>query len=151
MNQVLDIMKVQMLLSGTTGAKSYLLVSVFERLMNAIPGLPLQSCCRRKVKHIAPQNKEIKAEILFERQKEDKKAPTFFQNRMDAVIHSVSKVPAIRHLLGITHHDYLPYEFDSIMIEPDLYFQLIDMKHSEGNIEALKFRLFCYEIRQHDG
>lgn len=142
---MLEIMKVQMLLSGTTGAKSYLIVSLFERIMNMMPSLAyFETCCRRTRKHVPPPNKEIRAEILFERQKEDKKAPTFFQNRMDAVIHSVSKVHSIRHLLGITHHDYLPYEFDSIMIESDLYFQLIDVKHSDGNIEAMKFRLFCY-------
>jgi len=45
----------------------------------------------------------------------------------------------------LTHHDYLPYEFEAIKIDVDLYFQLLDIKHNEGIIESLKFKLFCYE------
>jgi len=148
-SQFLDVMKVQMLMAGTAGAKSYVAVSLFDRIMSSFPlwSTYFSTCSRRSRKTEVPvPNKEIKAEIRFERQKEEKKSSsTFFQNRMDAVIHSVSKVPAIRHLLGITHHDYLPYEFDPIMIDADLYFQLLDIKHSDGNIEAMKFRVFCYD------
>jgi hypothetical protein len=63
---------------------------------------------------------------------------------MDAVVHSVSKVPTISHLLSITHHDYLPYEFQPIKVDNDIYFQLLDIKHAEGNLEGLKFKLFCF-------
>jgi hypothetical protein len=153
MNQQLtDLLKTQMVLSTGGGAKTFIAVSLFEKLLTTLPywGSYFNvSCCRRGSRHPEnppPPNKEIKAEILFERQKEDKKSqPTFFQNRMDAVIHSISKVSSIRHLLSITHHDYLPHEFEAIKIDNDMYFQLLDIKHSEGTIEGLKFKIFCYE------
>ena len=152
MNQQLtDLLKTQMVMSGLGGARSFMIISLFERLLHSFPSWStyVMNVCRRTPKHPErppPPNKEIKAEILFERNKEEKKGQsTFFQNRMDAVIHSVSKVPSIRHLLAITHHDYVPHEFDPIMIETDLYFQLIDIKHAEGTIEGLKFKVFCYE------
>jgi len=152
MNQHLtDLLKTQMVLGVGGGARSYVVVSVFDKIIQTFPAWSgyLFSFCRRhnrNPENPPPPNKEIRAEILFERHKEDKKnQATFFQNRMDAVIHSVSKVPAIRHLLSITHHDYVPYEFDPINIDSDLYFQLLDIKHAEGTIEGLKFKIFCYE------
>jgi hypothetical protein len=149
-SQVADLLKTQMMLGSGGGAKSFIIVSLFERLVYFFPQLSafLFSSCRRKQasSEPPPPNKEISAEILFERNKEEKKStPTFFQNRMDAVIHSVSKVPSICHLLAITHHDYVPHEFSPIKIDVDLYFQLLDIKHSEGNIEGLRFKIFCYE------
>uniref|UniRef100_A0A6C0JIH1 AAA+ ATPase domain-containing protein n=1 Tax=viral metagenome TaxID=1070528 RepID=A0A6C0JIH1_9ZZZZ len=149
--QIVELLKTQMMLSSGGGAKSFIIVSLFERLVQSFPqwsGFLFAGCRRKQTKpeNLPPPNKEISAEILFERNKEDKKStPTFFQNRMDAVIHSVSKVHSIRHLLAITHHDYVPHEFDSISIDNDLYFQLLEIKHSEGTIEALKFKIFCYE------
>jgi len=146
--QFMEIMKFKLLMDGFSGAKSYVFVSLFDRIFATSPlWYSYFTWCQRRNRKIPPHpNKEIKAGIQFERQKEEKKnSSTFFQNRMDAVIHSVSKVSVIRHLLGITHHDYLPYEFDPIMIDTDLYFQLMDIKHSDGNIDALKFRIFCYE------
>ena len=101
-------------------------------------------CCRRRI--YTP--KDVKCEILFERYKEEKNSKhtqtNLFQSRMDAVVHSVSKVPTISHLLSITHHDYLPYEFQPIKVDNDIYFQLLDIKHAEGNLEGLKFKLFCF-------
>jgi len=152
MNQQLtDLLKTQMVMSGMGGARSFMLVSLFEQGLKTFPvwSTFLMTCCRRVPKSIErppPPNKEIRAEIMFERNKEEKKnQPTFFQNRMDAVIHSVSKISSIRHLLAITHHDYIPHEFEPIMIDTDLYFQLLDIKHADGNIDGLKFKLFCYE------
>lgn len=148
-SQVVDLLKTQLILSQGGSLKSFVAISLFDKLAQTFPvwtGYLFSLCRRAKKNVIQPPNKEIKAEILFERQKEDRKStPTFFQNRMDAVIHSVSKVAAIRHLLSITHHDYLPYEFDPICIDNDLYFQLLDIKHSEGNIEGLRFKIFCYD------
>jgi len=90
--------------------------------------------------------KSISSEILFEKQKEDKNSkPVSFQYRIDSVVHSISKLPSISRLISITHHDYLPHEFDPIKIDPDIYFQLIDIRHSEGNVEFLKFRIFSYD------
>lgn len=149
-SHLIDLLKTQMLLGSGGGAKSFIAVSLFERVLQTLPQWSecLLHCCRRKRVKVINQssNKQVLAEILFERNKEEKKSsPTFFQNRMDAVIHSVSKVPSICHLLAITHHDYVPHEFDPIKIDTDLYFQLIDIKHFEGIIEGLKFKIFCYE------
>jgi len=149
--QIVELMKAQMMLTSGGGARSFIAVSLFERVVHSFPLWSgyLFSFCRRKQtnpENPPPPNKEIKSEIMFERNKEEKKStPTFFQNRMDAVIHSVSKVHSIRHLLSITHHDYVPHEFDPIKIDNDLYFQLMEIKHSEGTIEGLKFKIFCYD------
>jgi len=149
--QIVDLLKTQLILGSGGGIKSFVAVSLFERLTQTFPiwSSYLFSSCRRNHKvheNPTPPNKDVKSEILFERQKDEKKStPTFFQNRMDAVIHSVSKVTTIRNLLSITHHDYVPHEFEPIKIDADLYFQLIDIKHSDGTIEALKFRVFCFE------
>ena len=149
---IVDLLKTQMLMaSGGGGAKSFMAVSMFEKAVATFPiwSSFLTSMCRRSsrtVENPPPPNKSLRAEIIFERQKEEKKGqPTFFQNRMDAVIHSVSKVASICHLLSITHHDYLPNEYEPIKIDQDLYFQLVSVDHSAGNIESLKFRIFCYE------
>ena len=64
---------------------------------------------------------------------------------MDSVVHYISTIPAIRNLICISHTDYLPNEFEPIQIETDIYFELVDMKHSDGQLELLKFKLFCYD------
>lgn len=149
--QIADLLKTQLILGSGGGIKSFVAVSMFEKLSQTFPiwSAYLFSSCRRVPKHSAsplPPNKEINSEILFERQKEEKKGQaTFFQNRMDAVIHSVSKVPSIRHLLSTIHHDYLPNEYESIKIDTDLYFQLLELKQGDNGIDALKFKIFCYE------
>jgi len=67
------------------------------------------------------------------------------QNRMDSVVHYVSSIPAIRNLLFVNHQDYLPNEFEPIMVEADIYFQLTALKHTEGELDNVKFRIFCYD------
>ena len=65
-------------------------------------------------------------------------------NRMDAVIHYMTTLPSIKNLICMTHHDYLPNEFEPIQFENDLYFQLVTLKHSEGQVEKIHFKLFTY-------
>jgi hypothetical protein len=142
--QLSDLLKMQMVLSPQGSAKTFILITLFEKFVQMIPPFSSLSCNRKKAV-VVVENKEACSEIIFERQKEEKKGATFFQNRMDAVIHSVSKIPKIKHLLSITHHDYLPYEFQPVLIDNDLHFQLLDLRYSEGNIEGLKFKIFCYE------
>jgi hypothetical protein len=142
-SQIADLLKTQMILGGSGSWKAFLGITVLEKLLHYLPTSVPQGCCRRAQRVIV--NKEIKSVITFEREKDDKKATTFFQNRMDAVIHSVSKLPEIRNLLSITHHDYIPHEFDPVQIDVDLYFQLISIAYTGGTIELLKFKLFCYE------
>jgi hypothetical protein len=64
---------------------------------------------------------------------------------MDSVIHYVSTIPAIRNLLCVMHHEYLPNEYEPVEIESDIYFQLLSLKHSEGQAENIHFKLFCYD------
>jgi hypothetical protein len=141
--QIVDLLKTQMILSGSGSWKAFLGVTLLEKLFQYIPTSIPQGCCRRP-QRVAP-NKEVKSVIIFEREKEDKKGNTVFQNRMDAVIHSVSKLPGIKNLLSITHHDYIPHEFDPVLIDTDLYFQLMSVSYTSGTIELLKFKLFCFE------
>jgi hypothetical protein len=38
----------------------------------------------------------------------------------------------------------LPYEYEYVKVDEDIYFQLLDIRFSDGNVELLKFRLFSY-------
>ena len=140
--QILDFLKFQTILGSQShgSVQTYVCLTLFERIMQNIPWL--QDCFTRKSK-LEFNPPKISSEISFERTKEEKK-PTIFQNRMDAVIHSISKIPQISNLLSIVNHDYLPYNFEPLVVETDLYFQLLDIRISEGSIESLKFKLFCY-------
>lgn len=65
--------------------------------------------------------------------------------RMDAIIHHVTTIPAIKKLLCVSQHDYLPNVFEAVQIESDVYFQLTDLKHKDGQLESIKFELFSFE------
>lgn len=65
--------------------------------------------------------------------------------KMDAIIHFITTIPAIKNLLCISHNDYLPNEFDPIQIETDIFFHLIALKHSDGQIDSIHFKLFSYD------
>jgi hypothetical protein len=65
--------------------------------------------------------------------------------RMDAIIHFVTNIPAIKNLLCVSQHDYLPNEFEDVMVDPDIYFQLIDLKHKDGQLDSIKFKLSSLE------
>jgi hypothetical protein len=146
--QILDLLKAQFILQGAGSSwKTFVLVSLFDMAILQIPKvLPLFSVfCPTRVKHF-PVSKTPSCEILFERQKDEKNSKNnFFQQRMDSVIYCISKLPSITHLLSITQHDYLPNEFDIIPIGGEIYFQLVDMRHSDGAIELLKFKLISYD------
>jgi hypothetical protein len=65
--------------------------------------------------------------------------------RMDAIIHYVACSPYTKRLLSIANHDYLPYEFDSVKLDEDIYFKLTQVDVDDGNIKNIKFQLFCYD------
>ena len=113
-------------------------------------------CCRRQKIQSAtappPQNKEVRCTIECERnipQTGSKQSGQSVNNinhvRMDAVISYITTLPVIRNLLCITHHEYLPHEFEPIQLELDLYFQMSTLKHNDGQIETIRFKLFCYD------
>ena len=64
---------------------------------------------------------------------------------MDSVIHHVTTLPAMKSLLSVTHHDYLPHEYDAVVLEPDVYFQLNELKVVDGHLDTIKFILFCFD------
>jgi hypothetical protein len=63
---------------------------------------------------------------------------------MDAVVQFVTTLPAVKSLLAVTHHDYLPNEYDPIQVESDLFFQLLELKLKDGAPEIVKFKLMTY-------
>jgi hypothetical protein len=67
-----------------------------------------------------------------------------FMTRMDAIIHYVACSPATKRLLSIANHDYLPYEFESVRLDEDIYFKLTNVEVDDGNIKNIKFQIFCY-------
>jgi len=68
-----------------------------------------------------------------------------FMTRMDAIVHYVASSPATKRLLSIANHDYLPYEFESVKLDEDIYFKLTNVEVDDGNIKNIKFQLFCYD------
>ena len=70
---------------------------------------------------------------------------SIYSSRMDSVIHHVTTLPAMKSLLSVTHHDYLPHEYDAVVLEPDVYFQLNELKVVDGHLDTIKFVLFCFE------
>lgn len=67
-----------------------------------------------------------------------------FMTRMDAIVHYVASSPATKRLLSIANHDYLPYEFDPVRLDEDIYFKLTNVEVDDGNIKNIKFQIFCY-------
>jgi len=111
-------------------------------------------CCRRQRQPAStppPPNKEPKCTVECERihqltnNKQQQLGSTGSHTRMDSVVYYVTTIPAIRNLLCMTHHDYLPYEYEPVQIEPDIYFQLLELKHNDGQVEKIRFKLFCFE------
>ena len=162
-NLMYDLMKTQLMmgLSSMTGGspvQNMIVFSLYEQTVASFPKwFPLVKafCCSRRQKHTPatpapPTNKEVRCTILCERilqstSNKQAQQSTLNSNRMDSVINYVTTIPAIRNLICMSQNDYLPHEFEPIMIEPDLYFQLGELKHNDGQVEQIKFKLFCYE------
>jgi hypothetical protein len=70
---------------------------------------------------------------------------SLYSTRMDSVIHQVTMLPAMKSLLSVTHHDYLPNEFEPVLLETDVYFELKELKVVEGHLDSIKFMLTCYD------
>jgi hypothetical protein len=157
-----DLMKTQMLMSlgsvaGNNPLFNLIALNLYERLAGSytswFPNLKALCCRRQRIKPATappPANREIKCTIICERifQSTNAKAPqtqTSSLTRMDAVVNYVTTIPVIRNLICMTQQDYLPNEFEPIMIEPDIYFQLTELKHDDGSLQQIKFKIFCYD------
>lgn len=157
-----DMLKVKMMMGDgkSSGVSSIIALNIYEQLIASypkwFPSLKAFCCRRRTINSISTPlpslSQSVKATIACERifhvnTTGRTVAPSVSTNhtRMDSVIHYITTIPAIRNLICITHNDYLPNEFEPIQIEPDIFFELVDMKHSDGQLEFLKFKLFCYD------
>ena len=144
-----ELMKVQMMVSGgrSSGVSGIIALNLYEHLVATcpkwFPGLR-SFFCRRRTAPTVSSTQTIKSTITCERIFQTRNQSTN-HSRMDSVVHYISTIPAIRNLICISHTDYLPNEFEPIQIETDVYFELVDMKHSDGQLELLKFKLFCYD------
>jgi hypothetical protein len=99
---------------------------------------------KKEIQYVEP---EIKCTIECHRNipQQKNQQQTLSQSKMDAVIHYITTLPIIKNLLYISNHDYLPNEFKSLEIEKDLFFQLLTLKHLDGQLDSIHFKLFCYE------
>jgi len=158
-----DILKTQLMMQvvGTVGntspLRSMILLNIYERIAFSFPvWFPkLKAFCSRRSKQTPstpqpPPNREYRSVITCERILQSSSTRTQNQvasnhSRMDSVVHYVTTIPAIRNLICMTHHDYLPHEFEPVLVEPDLYFQMIDLKYSDGQVESINFKLFSYD------
>jgi hypothetical protein len=150
MNSFNDLLKTQMILSlgqSRNALYNIFALNMFDIGIRTFPQWSdwlRISCCLRKKRLI----KEPKASITCERSsghQTNRSVPTGYQTRMDAVVQHVTTLPNMSNLLSITNHDYLPNDFEPVVIENDIYFELLDMKTHDGQIDYIQFKLFCYE------
>jgi hypothetical protein len=156
---IADLLKTQMFLNMTgrdTPIRNLVLFQAWEMFVQQVPKLlPKISafCCSRKSKSIIPQpttkiNATISCERTFQSSNSNSRQGTQAlgnHSRMDSVVHYITTLPAVKNLLSITHHDYMPHDFEPILIDNDIYFELEELKHGDGQIEIIKFKLFCYD------
>jgi hypothetical protein len=160
-----EFLKIQMMTGlvnsvggGNTALYNVIFLNLYEKLVQTypvwFPELKVFCCRRQKLQPATappPPDREIKCTIECERifqtsnSKNQQQGTNPNQSKMDSVVHYITTIPAIRNLLCISHHDYLPNEYEPIQIEPDLYFQLLNLKQTDGNIESFNFKLFCYD------
>jgi hypothetical protein len=154
MQGVNELLKTQMLLSMSTVGNplmSFLAINVFDIANRTFPTWSSWShamCCSRRPKKTAPR--EGRATITCERGAlggagRPAQQQTVYQTRMDAVVHFVTTLPAMDSLLAVTHHDYLPNEFEPIPIGSDVLFELLDLQVVDGHPSIVKFKLMSYE------
>ena len=160
MQGFVDLLKTQMILgSGNHNPLTSILalsgIDIATKTFPTWSGWMRAWCCSRRktASGIAPSAmKAPRASITCERggasSSTNTRQPatqTPYQNRMDAVIHFATTLPAMKSLLSVTHHDYLPNEYEPVELDSDVYFELQDMRLHEGQLEIVKFKLFCYE------
>ena len=151
--QLNDLFKTQMLLSLGTAPNAFrnlLALNIFDLAVKTFPqwwGKVEPICCRRR--RYSRRNREPCASIACERgvstATSANKQSTPYQTRMDAVVQYATTLPSMKSLLSVTHHDYLPNEFEPIQLDSDVYFELQDLKVHDGSLDVIRFRLLCYE------
>ena len=160
MQGINDLLKTQMLLSlgaATSPLTNILALNLFEIATKTFPTWSTWAkavCCSRRKQSgmlMPSASKTPRASITCERgggqaaQGRQQGNDTVYQTRMDAVIHFVTTLPAMKNLLSVSHHDYLPHEYEPVQLDSDVYFELQDLRLTDGKPEMMKFKLFCYE------
>ena len=108
-------------------------------------------CCRRAIPESPAVVRQPRASITCERgvisaqNRGQQQVQGVYASRMDAVVQYVTTLPAMKSLLSVTQHDYLPNEFESVTLETDVLFKLEELKVNDGLLELVKFKLYCYE------
>jgi hypothetical protein len=123
------------------------MIDTFLRYLNLIRSWSL--FCKRYTETLDSRNREVKCTIECERivtsTGTKQSAQNLSHSRMDAVIHYITTLPQTKNLLCMSHHEYLPHDFEPFQLEPDVFFQLLELKHNEGQVETIRFKLFSYE------
>jgi hypothetical protein len=157
-----ELIKTQMMLQMPSTKNPLLNMLALNGFEIAVKTFPTWSawasalCCRRRKPGQSvevPQSamKTPRASITCERgttaqSNTNRTTPaTIYSSRMDAVVFFVTTLPAMKSLLGVTNHDYLPNEFEPVCLDNDVYFELMDLKVTDGAPEVIKFKLYCYE------
>lgn len=108
-------------------------------------------CCRRAIPEPPAVVREPRASITCERgvisaqNRGQQQVQGVYASRMDAVVQYVTTLPAMKSLLSVTQHDYLPNEFEPVTLETDVLFKLEELKVTDGLLELVKFKLYCYD------
>jgi ATPase family associated with various cellular activities (AAA) len=161
MQQINDLLKAQMTLQMGVGQRPLLnmfALNGFDLVVRTFPTwstwMNALMCPRRNgTRPAVPQSilKTPRASITCERgvvtsqNRGSQPVQGIYASRMDAVVQYVTTLPAMRSLLAVSQHDYLPNEYDPVCLEADVYFELQEMKIADGQLELVKFKLYCYD------
>jgi hypothetical protein len=160
MQAINDLIKAQMTLQmgmGKNPMVSLLALNGFDLVVKTYPTWSAWTqslCCRRtRGGPSVPQSilKTPRASITCERgvasaqNRGGQPVQGLYASRMDAVVQYVTTLPAMKSLLAVSQHDYLPNEFQPVCLETDVYFELNEVKLTDGQLEMIKFKLYCYD------
>lgn len=146
------------MMTGTTGwgpVRNFMAVSLFDVLVRTYTQWSPWAMSffkrsktgdgRLNVHLTQPIRASITCERTIPNNGKSPQTTNLFVTRMDAIVHYVVHSTAIRNLLAVSHHDYLPYEFEPTALDNDIFFQLTDLRVDDGQVHTMKFKLFCYE------
>jgi len=135
-----ELLKTQMMLqmpSTKNPLLNMLALNGFELAVKTFPTWSVWTstfCCRRRKSGSVAEvpNSTLKtprASITCERGNQAQTSnnrqttpSTVYSNRMDAVVCFVTTLPAMKSLLSVMNHDYLPNEFEPVCLDNDVYF-----------------------------
>jgi len=160
MQAVNDLLKAQMTLqigAGKNPMMNMMALNGFDLVVRTYPTwsawFNAAICPRRNDRPAVPASilKTPRASITCERgvvtaqNRGGQPVHGIYASRMDAVIQYVTTLPSMKSLLAVSQHDYLPNEYDPVCLEADVYFELQEMKITDGQLEVVKFKLYCYD------